>query len=414
MADLWAMRGIARAKLLNFTEALGDFQLASAVIDYIPTAVVLVHTARCRLLLGSREAALLAIREAFSLDPGHQDVLSLRRRLLDLEGHIESYVGARSRRHWRMARQSYESCVKVYTDEGHIAPIEIQCWGVELLIAEEKWDAAAAAVENMMQKCPIAFEVMVLRAMVLFITGKLAEALDQVLAALRLNPDGDDAKALRSRIRDVKRFKEEGNASFGVGDWENALNEWSKALERVGENDLEGHGGLIRATLLLNRATAHLKLKQLSEGLKDIDSALNLKPQYFKALRTRARIYVGLELYESAVDDFTAALQHGTAEMSASDVDALKAELSRTEQAAVLERNKEKDYYKILGLSSRYCTTADIKKAYRIASLKHHPDKASIFYLVPGGVAEKFKLVAEAYSVLSDAGARREYDAKRS
>ena len=49
-------------------------------------------------------------------------------------------------------------------------------------------------------------------------------------------------------------------------------------------------------------------------------------------------------------------------------------ELKKAE--AALKRSKTKDYYKILGVP-RDCGDADIKKAYRRESLKHHPDKVS-------------------------------------
>lgn len=47
-------------------------------------------------------------------------------------------------------------------------------------------------------------------------------------------------------------------------------------------------------------------------------------------------------------------------------------------------------------------TEAEIKKAFRKESLKHHPDK--------GGDEEKFKQCNEAYGVLSDEQKRRRYD----
>lgn len=48
----------------------------------------------------------------------------------------------------------------------------------------------------------------------------------------------------------------------------------------------------------------------------------------------------------------------------------------------------------------------DIKKAYRRLSIKYHPDKT-------GGDAEKFRIINEAYSVLSDPQSRRNYDMER-
>lgn len=51
---------------------------------------------------------------------------------------------------------------------------------------------------------------------------------------------------------------------------------------------------------------------------------------------------------------------------------------------------------------SKHATEAEIKKAFRKVSLKHHPDK--------GGDEEQFKLCNEAYGVLSDPAKRRRYD----
>ena len=60
-----------------------------------------------------------------------------------------------------------------------------------------------------------------------------------------------------------------------------------------------------------------------------------------------------------------------------------------------------KDYYKILGVE-KDATTADIKTAYRKLARVHHPDV--------GGEEDKFKEVAEAYEVLSNAEKRQMYD----
>jgi len=67
----------------------------------------------------------------------------------------------------------------------------------------------------------------------------------------------------------------------------------------------------------------------------------------------------------------------------------------------------KKDYYEVLGVQ-KDATVAQIKKAYRSAALKHHPDR------VPeekkAEASEKFKEISEAYGVLSDAKKRSMYD----
>jgi len=62
-------------------------------------------------------------------------------------------------------------------------------------------------------------------------------------------------------------------------------------------------------------------------------------------------------------------------------------------------------YYEVLNIS-KDATTTEIKKAYRRLALKYHPDKN------PGNkeAEEKFKLINEAYAVLSDEKKREIYD----
>lgn len=64
-----------------------------------------------------------------------------------------------------------------------------------------------------------------------------------------------------------------------------------------------------------------------------------------------------------------------------------------------------KDHYATLGVSPQ-ASSEEIKKAYRSAAFKYHPDKN------PGNseAAESFKKIAEAYSVLGDAEKRSQYD----
>ena len=90
-------------------------------------------------------------------------------------------------------------------------------------------------------------------------------------------------------------------------------------------------------------------MRKFKEGLKDIDESLKLRPDYFKAHLCRARIMVGLELYETAAEEFRAGLQHGKSAMKSSDVNAVKAELQKAEDCAMKERNKEQDHYWVLG-----------------------------------------------------------------
>ncbi|MFH5878894.1 DnaJ C-terminal domain-containing protein [Arthrobacter sp. NA-172] len=68
----------------------------------------------------------------------------------------------------------------------------------------------------------------------------------------------------------------------------------------------------------------------------------------------------------------------------------------------------EKDFYAILGVA-KDASDADIKKAYRKLARQYHPDTNS----GDAAAEKKFKDISEAYSVLSDADERQQYDAIR-
>lgn len=65
------------------------------------------------------------------------------------------------------------------------------------------------------------------------------------------------------------------------------------------------------------------------------------------------------------------------------------------------EKIADMEYYDILSINGD-ATELDLKKAYRKAAIKNHPDK--------GGDEEKFKMIGEAYRVLSDNHLRADYD----
>ena len=67
--------------------------------------------------------------------------------------------------------------------------------------------------------------------------------------------------------------------------------------------------------------------------------------------------------------------------------------------------SEKRDYYEVLGLA-RDCSPDEIRKAYKQAALKHHPDRNQ----GDPSAEQKFKECSEAYSVLSDEQKRAAYD----
>lgn len=66
-----------------------------------------------------------------------------------------------------------------------------------------------------------------------------------------------------------------------------------------------------------------------------------------------------------------------------------------------MDFDPNKDYYQILGVSED-ASPEDIKKAFKKAAVKHHPDK--------WGSKEEFQKINEAYQVIWDASKKQQYD----
>ncbi|KAH9973386.1 hypothetical protein BJV74DRAFT_968159 [Russula compacta] len=397
-------RAAAYIAIKRFRLALADCQLAISLQTTSTSAPTvppktLLRLARCQLALAQTTPALSTLRGVLAEDPENAQATQTQRRALELEAHVRNLEGSRRRGEWGMARIALERCLKVVEAEGSEIPTEWRLWRVEIELARGNWDGANSAANDALRLQSNSPDVFALRGLVLFLCGRLPPALQHAQSALRLDPGHEPAQRLRKRVKEVERLKEEGNQAFKLGKLHEALSRYTDALERVGENENEGKGGQLRALLLSNRATTLVKLSRHDDALVDTEASLVLQPGSFKALRTRARIRLHNEQYDDAIADFHAALEQAEFESADGDVRALRTELRRAE--AALKRSKTKDYYKILGVP-RDCNEADIKKAYRRESLKHHPDK--------GGDEEKFKLVVEAHAVLSDPKRRERYD----
>lgn len=68
------------------------------------------------------------------------------------------------------------------------------------------------------------------------------------------------------------------------------------------------------------------------------------------------------------------------------------------------------DYYEVLEIS-RTASIDEIKQAYKILALRHHPDRHQGLNEDDKKIEEeKFKLINEAFEVLSDPVKRKKYD----
>lgn len=129
--------------------------------------------------------------------------------------------------------------------------------------------------------------------------------------------------------------------------------------------------------------------------------ALQLDEHSLHGLLHKAQTAIDDEQYEDAIRTLNTANDHhpGT-----KDVQSL---LQKAQ--VLLKRSKQKDYYKVLGVS-RDADERTIKRAYRQLTKKNHPDKAAARGVTKEEAEKKMSAINEAHEVLSDPELRARFD----
>ncbi|KAG9142951.1 hypothetical protein Leryth_006221 [Lithospermum erythrorhizon] len=235
---------------------------------------------------------------------------------------------------------------------------------------------------------------------------------------------------LAGTIRQLLTHKAAGNEAFQSGKYADAVEHYTEAIS------CNVDSRPFAAICFCNRAAAYRAMNQIADAIADCSLAMALDGSYKKAISRRASLFEMIRDYGNAVADFQRLLslhkRHLGSKMSQTgqyDISSIN-ELRQTEQKiAALEEEDRKEtplnMYQILGVDST-ASASDIKKAYRKAALRHHPDKAGQSlarneYVDDGlwkEIAEEFhkdadklfKMIGEAYAVLSDPNKRARYD----
>lgn len=227
-----------------------------------------------------------------------------------------------------------------------------------------------------------------------YILGELDMAMNHYRQALKYDPEHKGCKEGYRLIKKIQTNQSKGMKAKDSGKHEEAL----KYFENVIAADPQ-HLTIVPQTQV-HIAQCYFDLKQYKEAKTTASVSLEKNNQNLDLHKLLGNIYMELEEFEEAVRAYTRGL-----EVFKDDGD-LQQLLRKAE--AALKQSKQKDYYKILGVSRR-ATIREIKKAYREQALQWHPDKHT-------GEEEKekaekqFQLVAEAYEVLSDDEKRGKYD----
>lgn len=235
-------------------------------------------------------------------------------------------------------------------------------------------------------------EYVVLRGKAFYYLGNIELGMEHFKQILKKDPDHKEAMRMYKLVKKLEKTKKKGNTLFGEGKNREAFAAYSDALKIDPLNDT------FNAKLYCNRAATQMRLKQWQGSFNDCGEAIMRNPDYQKAYSRRAQCAMELERFKDAIRDYERILE----------IDRGNKEAQEGIRAAKLEQKKagRKNYYKILGVP-KTAQAKEIKRAYRKLALKWHPDKNKDDIKT----AEiKFKDINEAYSVLSDAKKKSDYD----
>ncbi|KAJ6304180.1 hypothetical protein OIU77_017952 [Salix suchowensis] len=276
-----------------------------------------------------------------------------------------------------------------------------------------------------------------------FYLGKLDVALDllqklELMGSISYKNDNaskilESSVTLAVTIRDLLHHKSAGNEAVRSAQYTEAVEHYTDALL----NNIESRP--FAAICFGNRAAAHQALGQIADAISDCSLAVALDGNYSKAVARRAALHEMIRDYGQAASDLQRLISILESQSDGKERQSSKParSTSRTKELrqahqrlSLMEEEAKKgihlDLYRILGVKDSE-TTSDIKRAYRKAALKHHPDKAGQFLArsesrddgllwkeivqeVHADADRLFKMIGEAYAVLSDPTKRSEYD----
>ncbi|XP_031474202.1 uncharacterized protein LOC116246453 isoform X2 [Nymphaea colorata] len=275
-----------------------------------------------------------------------------------------------------------------------------------------------------------------------FLLGRLEDALDLLekhgMADCYVDMHGmkvsGSSPAFPAVIRELLRLKSAGNEAFQAGRHAEAVEHYTSALAY----NIESRP--FAAICFANRAAAYQALNQITDAIADCSLAMALDTNYSKAVSRRATLHEMIRDYGQASDDLQRLvsllerqIEDKTIQTGAvGRVGTAVADLRQAQRrlAAVQEEAKKDvplNIYLILGIDPT-CTASEVKKAYRKAALKHHPDKAGQFLVrnengddglwkevaaeVHKDADRLFKMIGEAYATASDPGKRLQFDSE--
>ncbi|KAG5676507.1 hypothetical protein PVAND_006338 [Polypedilum vanderplanki] len=372
----------------NYKDALNDAKKSIQLDSKFEKGYL--RAAKCCLLLGDLVQTEQTIKKFLEIDAHNTALKTEIQNLQQLRALEEKISQCYEKQDYRTCLFHIDSALKIAQACQRYKLLKAECLAM-LGRMDEANDIAIGIMKIDSTNC----DAIYVRGLTLYYSDNLEKGIMHFERTLVLDPDHRKAKIMRTKSKNLKDRKEEGNECFKTGKYREALAIYTEAL------NIDPLNKEINSKLFYNRALVNTKLGNLNDAVRDCTEAFKLNDKYVKAIVKRARCYYELENFEEAVKDYETALK---LDKSIEIKNALK------DAKLQLKKSKRKDYYKILGIN-KSATEDEIKKAYRKRALIHHPDRhANATDEEKKDQEKKFKEVGEAYTILSDPAKRSRYD----
>ena len=343
---------------------------------------------KLNLRIGNCESALSDFKALQSVDPKNV-ALAQKGKAEECVRLIKEAARHHKRGNYPAAKEVYSALIAIAERSTEFLFNRAEC----LYFMGDMYEAIADS-GKVLKSAPDNLLALELRASAYYTLGELDMAKEHYRSALKYDPEHRNSKEGHRQIKKIQTNRKKADVAMSAKKYTEAITHLDGIISA------DSNHPLFVMAANLDKGRAFKELKKYAEAKTILQTILDLDEGHAEANHILGLVLVDEEEWEPALRYLRKAHESSNGDRN------IENDIRQAE--AALKQSKQKDYYKILGVSRR-AKAKEIKKAYREKALEWHPDKHQ-------GEGEKekaekqFQLVAEAYEVLSDKEKRGKYD----
>ncbi|QIX00285.1 hypothetical protein AMS68_005802 [Peltaster fructicola] len=375
------------------------------------------------LSLGRNAQASKDFDQVLVLKPSFEGALTqrakLKQRIADWTGARKDYIAAGKQDSAEIQElDEAERAAKLFADaESKSAALELRQRRARCRFEKGEVVEGISDLQHVLQLNNQATEPSLrIAAMTYFSLGEIDKGITAVSKCLQRDPDDKPCVKLRKSLKALDRSLKKVTQLLEKRQFASAVKLLIPQAEEPGllrevkdETKAYRDSGYIHPnageglyTKLIERTCeAYVEMNNKAKAQPYCDEALTYDANCLPALLLKAQRQIDADEFEAALSTLQQAEEaHGGQHKIR--------ELHQKAQT-LLKRSKQKDYYKVLGVS-RDADDREIKKAFRKLSVQNHPDRAAKNGITPEEAQKKMSAINEAHEVLSDPELRARFD----